>query len=143
MGVAEIGIENTTVVAATDIAAVEAGTVIATGTEIGNTVAMNTNADVVAKIETKTAAAETATARETKGTTESDEGRGKTMWRTLLMQREKEAKMDLVFRAALIPKTRKEGTQGTGRTAIPLSRSRVSHRNDLLRVLRGKFSVDT
>ena len=143
MGVAEIGIENTTAVVATDIATVEAGTVIATGTGIGNTAATNTNADAVAKIETKTAAADTATVREKKEITESDEGRGKTMWRILLMRREKKAKMGLMFRAAPIPKTRKEGTQDTGRTTATLARSRVSLRNDLLRALRGEFSVDT
>ena len=143
MEVAEIGIENTTVAAATDIATVEAETVIATGTEIGNTEATTMNADAVAKIKTRTAAVETATARKRKGTTESDEGRGKMKWRTLLMQREKEVTRDLMFRAAPIPETRKECTQGTGRTATALARIHVSLRSDLLRAPRGKFSVDT
>ena len=80
-GTEAVGIEteNTTVVAATGIAAVEAGTVIVTETETGNTAATTTNADAVATIETKTVVVETVTARETKGTTGNDEGRGKTM----------------------------------------------------------------
>ena len=45
--------------------------------EIGNTAAMITNADAVAKIEKKTVAGETVTVIETKKITESDEGKGK------------------------------------------------------------------
>lgn len=77
--VVEIGAGSTTVVAATDIVTVEAGTVIVTETETENTVATTMNADAVAKIGTKTVAGETATARETKRTTENGEGRGKMM----------------------------------------------------------------
>jgi len=79
MEVVEIGTESTIVVAATDIASVEAGTVIVTETETGNTVATTMNADAVAKIETKTVAVVTVTARGTKRTTENGEGRGKMM----------------------------------------------------------------
>jgi hypothetical protein len=79
MGVVEIGTESTTIVAATDIATVEAGTVIVTETETGNTVATTMNADAVEKIETKTVVVETVTARETKRTSENGEGRGKMM----------------------------------------------------------------
>lgn len=79
MEAVEIGTENATVVAATDIAAVEAGTIIATETETGNTVTTTMSADAVARIGTKTVAAGTVTARETKGITGSDEGRGKMM----------------------------------------------------------------
>lgn len=77
--VVEIEKETTTVVAPTDIAAVEVGTVIVTETETGNTVATTMNADAVVKTEIKTVAVETVTARKTKGTTENDEGRGKMM----------------------------------------------------------------
>ena len=77
--VVEIGAGSTTVVATTDIVTVEAGTVIVTETETGNTVVTTMNADAVAKIGTKTVAVETATARETKRTTENGEGRGKMM----------------------------------------------------------------
>ena len=79
MEAAEIETENATVAAATDIVTVEAGTVTVTETEIGNTVAMITNADAVTKIETKTVAVESVTAKETRETTENDEGRGKRM----------------------------------------------------------------
>jgi len=77
MEAVEIGTENTTVVAAMDIATAEVGTVIVTGTETGSTAATIMNADAVAKIETKTVVAETVTARGTKRSTENDEGRGK------------------------------------------------------------------
>ena len=79
MEAVEIGAESTTVVAATDIATVEAGTVIVTETETGNTAATTTSVDVAAKIETKIVTVETVTARETKRTTENGEGRGKMM----------------------------------------------------------------
>lgn len=79
MEAAEIETENATVAAAMDIVTVEAGTVTVTETEIGNTVAMITNADAVTKIETKTVAVESVTAKETRETTENDEGRGKRM----------------------------------------------------------------
>ena len=79
MGVVEIGTESTTIVAAMDTATAEAGTVIVTETETGNTAVTTMNADAVAKIEIKTVAVETVTAREKKGTTENDEGRGKMM----------------------------------------------------------------
>lgn len=79
MEVVEIETENTTVVAATDIATAEAGTVIVTETETGNTATTITNEDAVGKIKTKTVAVESVTAKKTKGTTENDEGRGKTM----------------------------------------------------------------
>lgn len=68
-----------TAAVAMSIAAVEAGTVIVTGTETENIAATITNVGVVVKIEKKTVVGETATAIETKGITESDEGRGKTM----------------------------------------------------------------
>ena len=105
MEAVETETENTTVVAATDIAAVEAGTVIVTETEIGNTVAMITNAGAVTKIETKTVAVETVTARGTKGTTGNGEGRGKKTRRTPLMQREKELMTDPTFRPVLVLET--------------------------------------
>lgn len=80
--VVETVTENITAVAATDIAAAEAGTVIVTetkkGIETGSTAATITNADAVAKTEKKTVAGETVTVIETKGITGSDEGRGKT-----------------------------------------------------------------
>ena len=79
MEAAEIETENATAAAATDIVTVEAGTVTVTETEIGNTVAMITNADAVTKIETKTVAVESVTAKETRETTENDEGREKRM----------------------------------------------------------------
>ena len=79
MEAVEIETENTTAAAATDIVTVEAGTVIVTETEIENTAAMITNADAATKIETKTVAVGSATARGTKGTTENDEERGKRM----------------------------------------------------------------
>ena len=79
MEAVEIETETTTVAAAMDIATVEAGTVIVTETETGSTAATTMNAGAVAKIETKTVAVETVTARETKGTNENDEGRGKMM----------------------------------------------------------------
>ena len=77
MGAGGIETGSTTAVAATDTAAVEAGTVIVTETETGNTAATITNADAVAKIETKTVVVGTVTARETKETTGNDEGREK------------------------------------------------------------------
>jgi len=55
------------------------GIAIVTETEPGNTVAMITNADAVTKTETKRAVVETATARRTKETIGSDEGRGRKM----------------------------------------------------------------
>lgn len=79
METAEIETESTIVVAATDIVTAEAGTAIVTETEIGNTVAMITNADAVTKIEKKTVAVESVTAKEMRETTENDEGRGKRM----------------------------------------------------------------
>ena len=79
MEAVEIETENTTAAAATDIVTVEAGTVIVTETETENTAAMITNADAATKIETKTVAVGSATARGTKGTTENDEERGKRM----------------------------------------------------------------
>jgi hypothetical protein len=73
--------ESITAVAVTDIAIVEAGTVIVTEketeTETGNTAAMITNADGVAKIEKKKVAGVTATVIETKRITENGEGRGR------------------------------------------------------------------
>ena len=74
-----VGIETktTTVGAATDIGAVEAGIAIVTEKEPGNTAAMITNADDVTKIETKTAVVETVTARGTKRTIGNGEGRGR------------------------------------------------------------------
>ena len=79
MEAVEIETKTTTAAAATDIAAVEAGIAIVTETEPGNTVAMITNADAVTKTETKRAVVETATARRTKETIGSDEGRGRKM----------------------------------------------------------------
>ena len=79
MEVVEIETKTTIAVAATDIAAVEAGIAIVTETGPGNTAAMTTNADVVTKIETKTAVVGTVTARETKETTGNEEGRGRKM----------------------------------------------------------------
>ena len=143
MEAVEIGAESTTVVAATDVATVEAGTVIVTETETGNTAATTTSVDVAAKIETKIVTVETVTARETKRTTENDEGRGKTMWKTLLMQRGKEVMMVLMLRPVPTPETQKEGSQGLERTATALARSHVSLLNGPHRVLHSKFSFDT
>ena len=78
MEVVEIETENTTVVAAMGIAAVEAGTVFVTETETGNTAVTITNADADAKTKTKKVVVETVTAKKMKETTENDEGRGKT-----------------------------------------------------------------
>ena len=78
MEVVEIETESTTAVAAMDIAAVEAGTVIATETEIENTAVTITNEGADAKRETRTVAAETETAIEKKRITENGEGRGTT-----------------------------------------------------------------
>jgi len=74
-----VGIETktTTAGAAMDIVAVGAGIAIVTEKEPRNTAAMITNADVVTKIETKTAVVETATARRTKKTIGNGEGRGR------------------------------------------------------------------
>ena len=74
-----VGIETktTTVGAATDIVAVGAGIAIVTEKEPENTAAMITNADVVTKIETKTAVVETVTARGTKKIIVNGEGRGR------------------------------------------------------------------
>ena len=77
MEVVETEKKTTTAAAATDIATAEAGTAIVTGTGPGNTAVMITNADAVTKIETKTAVVVTVTVRETRKTTENDEGRGK------------------------------------------------------------------
>lgn len=79
MEVVGIVTESTTVVAATDIAAAEAGTVIVTEKETGNIAATIMNADAAARRKTKMVVVGTVTAKRMKGNTENDEGRGKTM----------------------------------------------------------------
>ena len=138
--------ESITAVVVTDIVAVEAGTVTVTEKETGieteNTAATITNADAVAKIEKKTVAGEIVTATETKGTTESDEGRGKMTWRTPPMQRGKEVTTYQMLPNAPILETRKEGSRRTGKITNAPARTRVNLQNDPRRARPGKVFVD-